>query len=238
MDSAKWNSIYKTRITPTSEIETNKTLLTYNDAEMFCEGTISMICGAAKSRKTFAMSLLLEQMITPVESGFKSNFEGDILYFDTEMSPRRVQEVSKRFTHPEIITFMSIRQYSIKERYQIIEEGIKRIRPKLVVIDGYKELTLDINDQVYSTMLIDKILQWTAEFNCHITGVLHTNPGSDKPRGALGTELSNKCSSVMRVESNDHRSRISSLFNRDKEFSAIYFSIDDNGIPRVGPRHE
>ena len=228
-----WDGVYKTRITPNSEIKASRMLLKYDDSEIFSEGTMSVLVGGAKSRKTFAMSLLVEQMISPSEPGFKSDFTGDVLWFDTEQSDRRVQLVSRRFTKPESINFIPIRQYSILERYKIIEEGIKDLRPELVVIDGYKELTLDINDQIYSTKLTNKLLEWTTKYNCHISGVLHTNPESKKPRGALGTEMINKCSLTMHVEPKGPNSRCTVLYSRDKEFSPFVYNIDKVGKPQI-----
>lgn len=227
-----WKEVYATRITPEKEIEIQKNLLTYEGSEIFQIGTMSSIVGPAKSRKTFCMSLLLEEMITPTGVGFEGKFSGEILYIDTEQSDRRLQMVSKRFTRPELFTFLPVRQYSIKDRYEIIEEGIARLRPELVVIDGYKELTMDINDQTYSTKLMNKLLQWTTEHKTHITGVLHTNPESVKPRGALGTELMNKCSSILRTEARGGATRVSCLVSRDKEFSPFSFTIDENNKPK------
>ena len=237
MTEEEWEKIYQSRITPTTQLEESRVLLEYDQSEIWAEGALSCIVGAAKSRKTFALSLLLEQMLTPSEPGFKSNFGGEVLYFDTEMSDRRVQLVSQRFTRPELITLIPIRQYSIVQRYNIIEESIKRIRPNLVVIDGYKELVLDINDQRYATKLTNKLLQWTTEFKCHITGILHTNPDSKKPRGALGTEMINKCASVMHVEARSTKSRVSPLFSRDKEFNPFIFTVDTQGSPRIHDSH-
>lgn len=228
-----WKSAYNTRVTPDKEIEDGRILLTCDDAEIFAEGTMSVLVGAAKSRKTFAASLLLEQLINTTNSRFNSSFNGEILYFDTEMSDRRIQMVSKRFSRPEIVTMIPIRQYSIMDRYNIIEQGIKRIKPEFVIIDGYKELVNDINDQVYATKLTNKLLQWTTEYGCHISGVLHTNPESKKPRGALGTELMNKCSLTAHVELRGDQSRITSLYSRDKEFQPIVFTINADGTPKV-----
>ena len=228
-----WNKIYSTRITPDKEIEGGKCLLKYNGSEVFTEGCMSVIAGNAKSRKTFALSLLVEQLLTPSVEGFESSFTGEVLWLDTEQSERRVQMVSQRFTEPNRITFLPIRQYNILERYNIIEEAIKRLRPELVIIDGYKELTQDINDQVYSTKLTNKLLQWTTEYGCHISGVLHTNPETRKVRGALGTELQNKASWTAYVEPKGPVSRITTLFSRDKEVKPITFGIDENGVPKV-----
>ena len=172
-------------------------------------------------------------MLNSTEPGFKGSPNADILWFDTEMSERRIQDVTKRFTKPQNITFLSIRQYSILERYTIIEQGIKELKPSLVVIDGFKELTQDINDQVYSTKLTNKLLQWTTEYGIHITGVLHTNPESNKPRGALGTELVNKCSLVGLVQAKGPQSRCEVLASRDKDFNPFIFTINKEGIPQL-----
>lgn len=228
-----WREAYKTRITPEKEIAYGRLLLSCDDSEIFAEGTMSVLVGAAKARKTFAASLLIEQMLKATDNRFTSDFHGEILYFDTEMSERRVQLVSKRFSKPEVVTMIPIRQYSIVDRYNIIEEGIKRLRPEIVVIDGYKELVNDINDQVYATKLTNKLLQWTTEYKCHITGILHTNPESKKPRGALGTELINKCSLTAHVESRGNQARITPLYSRDKEFQPIVFTIDAIGNPVI-----
>ena len=228
-----WSNAYNTRVTPTKHIAANRVLLKYDGAEIFSESTMSVITGAAKSRKTFAMSLLLEQMFNPTNERFESDFSGNVLYFDTEQSERRIQMVSKRFSKPDNITMIPIRQYNILERYNIIEEGIRSIQPELVVIDGYKELVNDINDQVYATRLTNKLLQWTTEYGCHITGVLHTNPDSKKPRGALGTEMMNKCSLTAYVESKGPHSRFLSLFSRDKDFKPFVFTIAEDGRPKI-----
>ena len=233
MKENRWDDFLGSKITPNREIEGGNVHLSYKGSEIFVEGTMSCIVGQAKSRKTFALSLLLEQLLKPSIEGMESSFIGDILYFDTEMSPLRVQNVSKRFTRPENMNIFSIRQYSIKERYELIEESIKRLRPHIVVIDGFKELTQDINDQVYSTKLTNKILQWTSEYDTHITGILHTNPESSKPRGALGTEIVNKSSLVLHCQAKGPSSRLTTLFSRDKEVDPITFRIDEKGNPVV-----
>ena len=228
-----WKTAFNNQVTPDKAIDSGKVFLECDGAEIFAEGTMSVLVGGAKARKTFALSLLLEQLTATSDMRFESFFNGKILYFDTEMSERRIQMVSRRFTNPDLFTFIPIRQYSILDRYNIIEQGIAKLKPELVVIDGYKELVNDINDQQYATRLTNKLLQWTTEHVCHITGVLHTNPESKKPRGALGTEMMNKCSLTSLVESKGPQSRLTPLYSRDKEFKQIMFNIDDNGNPKM-----
>ena len=229
-----WEDVYNTRITPDSKLEEVNMLLKYEDIEIWAEGSLSCVVGQAKSKKTFLMSLLLEKLIKPTGK-FTSDLQTDVeaIVFDTEQSDRRIQMVSKRFSRPELITFIPIRQYNIIDRYNIIEQGIKRLRPNIVVLDGIKELVLDINDGVYASKLMNKMLEWATKYKCHITSVLHLNPGSEKPRGAVGTEILNKCASVLKVETRGANSRVQPLAMRDGDFKPFYFTIDDNGTPQI-----
>ncbi len=228
-----FEEVYENRIYPDKEVKQNKVLLSYQGSELFALETMSCLTGAAKSKKTFLLSLLLEQTMKPSHPGFRSAFSHEILYFDTEMSESNIQQVSKRFSNPEVITFLSIRQYSILDRYKIIEEAIKRLKPSIVVIDGIKELVGDINDGTYATKLTNKLLQWTTIFSCHIVTVLHTNPGSDKPRGALGTEMINKCSTVLNVQTRGLTARVNPQFTRDKSFEPFFFKVNADSKPVI-----
>ena len=230
----KWGTfIAEGRITPESKLPGGKVLLEYDNAEVFVEGTISCVVGQAKSKKTFSMSLLLEQLLNPSEDGFVSNEpNAEVLWIDTEMSKKRVQLVSKRFSRPNFIRFYSVREYTIKQRYEFIEEAIKTLKPSIFVIDGFKELVGDINDQSYATRLLGEMLRWTSEYNVHLTGVLHTNPGSEKPRGALGTEMMNKASLVMDTTTSGSQTRLRPMYSRDKEFTPFVFTVDADGKPK------
>ena len=57
-----------------------------------------------------------------------------------------------------------------------------------------------INDEGESTTMSSSLLRWTEEYNIHIIVVLHENPGSDKARGHIGTELTNKAETVIALE--------------------------------------
>ena len=225
-----WERAYSDRVYPNKEIEGNRVLLSYENSEIFAEQTISCISGQSKSRKTFLMSLLIEQLFNPT-SGFESDFCDEILYIDTEQSQRRIESITHRFSRPELITFVSIREYGIAERYYIIEKGIEKLRPSIVVIDGVADLCADVNDQAYSTKLLNKLLEWTGKYKCHITTVLHNNPMGEKMRGALGTQMQHKASCVMASETKGPITRITSTFNRDKDFNPFKFTINESGIP-------
>lgn len=52
----------------------------------------------------------------------------------------------------------------------------------LVVIDGIRDLMLDINNSTEATKLVGDLMQWTSEQNIHIQTVLHLNKGDDNAR--------------------------------------------------------
>ena len=80
------------------------------------------------------------------------------------------------------------------------------------------------------------LLRWTEEHNIHIIVILHENPGSDKARGHIGTELTNKAETVIALEvdkSDDSISIVSAGFCRNKSFKPFAFQITDDGLPQI-----
>ena len=59
----------------------------------------------------------------------------------------------------------------------------------LVVIDGMADLVSDVNNIEESNKATQKIMEWSARLNCHIVTVIHSNFGSDKPTGHLGSSF-------------------------------------------------
>ena len=89
----------------------------------------------------------------------------------------------------------------------------------LVIIDGIRDLMLDINNPSESVHIINKLMQWSSRYDLHIHCVLHLNKGDDNVRGHIGTELSNKAELVvmgvidMRKESDPYL-RLGKIFDR------------------------
>lgn len=105
----------------------------------------------------------------------------------------------------------------------------------LIVIDGIRDLLTDINNPDQSTVLVTKLMQWTKVYNIHASVVLHENPGSDKLRGHLGTEVQNKAESVISIEKpleNPEISRVIPKFIRGaREFEEFAFTINEDALP-------
>ena len=91
-------------------------------------------------------------------------------------------------------------------------------------------------DETEASNIASKLLKWTEEFNIHMVVVLHENPGSDKARGHIGTELTNKAETVIALEvdkSDDNISTVTAGFCRNKSFKPFAFEITDDGLPKI-----
>jgi hypothetical protein len=129
---------------------------------------------------------------------------------------------------PNKLKTYGLRKESPSERLKLVEHAIENT-PKLgvVVIDGIRDLITSINDEAESTNMASKLLEWTERYNIHIVVILHENPGSDKARGHIGTELTNKAETVITVQIDkydDDVSIVSAGFCRNKSFKP-FFSI-------------
>mgnify|MGYP002232569402 FL=1 len=53
----------------------------------------------------------------------------------------------------------------------------------LVIIDGIRDLMLDINSTSESVEVINKMMEWSSKYDLHIHCVLHLNKGDNNVRG-------------------------------------------------------
>ncbi len=110
----------------------------------------------------------------------------------------------------------------------------------LVVIDGIRDLMLDINNSTEATKLVGDLMQWTSEQNIHIQTVLHLNKGDDNARGHIGTELNNKAETVLQITKDNtlpDRSIVAPAVIRSKPFNKFAFRLkemeDEVCVPEI-----
>lgn len=214
-----------------------------NMATLGTLGNFSLILGKAKSRKTFFHSFFLGAWINKgvLKGIFKASPPHDqniCLYFDTEQSRYHVQRVLKRVlrlarlqTSPNFITY-HLRDYDTATRLKVIDYAINNTSNiGLVVIDGIRDLVIDINSMEEATKIATCLLKWTSETNIHIACILHENKNGNEARGNLGTELQNKAETVITVTKEDEQSIVAPKYCRDKDFEPFAFIINEDGLP-------
>ena len=213
-------------------------------------GNISAICGEAKSKKTFlASALVASAMAIPLDklNNFKSvdkDMNINVLWVDTEQGERHVRRVIDRISEmtgakmgglasePRLMT-LSLRELSPMDRYKVMMEAVKRYPFDLIVIDGIADLQNNTNDLEESDALVGLLMALSTRTNAHILCVLHTNPGSDKARGHLGSSLQRKAETVIFVHRNGECSVVEPQFCRNEPFERFAFAVNEEGIPEI-----
>jgi len=212
---------------------------------IFTEGNLSVIQGKAKVRKSFAVAMLAACAVSDsvIYRKFIPAIKRRVFYFDTEQSSFYVQQAYHRIIqmangegYKKRLFVFCLRPYTPAERIELIDYVFENVKDLgFVIIDGIRDLVSNINDPDESTMITSKLLKWSEESNAHILTVLHENKADGKLRGHIGTELSNKAETVLKVEmlADDIAvSKISCEMVRGIQFEPVYFKIIDN-IPEV-----
>ena len=214
-------------------------------------GNFSCFVGASKSKKSFLKSLFIAAYIGGKTTNYANNIKTHIdknkyiIDIDTEQSEWHSQNVFKRV--PKMVGEyydnykpFYLRKYDYKERLQFIEwlilESEFRNNLGLVSIDGFADLVSDVNDLEQSNNLTQKLLKWTDISQCHLTGILHANYGSEKPTGHLGSSILKKAETVCNVvvdEQDFKTSNVKFTYTRGFSIEEFSFTIDSDGLPVV-----
>lgn len=214
---------------PPDELPINK----IGFAPIATAGNHSLIIGKKKSRKSLFLVLWLD-LYLKVNPGYDLS---EVLIFDTEQGKRHVWKVMDRIQRMtgHKVTILYLRGKSPAERKQIIEEAIKDNRPKVVFIDGIRDLISNINDPDQSTDLITWIERITLEFGVHIVNVLHQNKTNNDARGHIGSELLNKAEITIDLERDEKAecTIVKCESSRDIPFDPFAFTHNDQGLPEM-----
>jgi hypothetical protein len=182
-------------------------------------GNLCAITAQAKVGKSALVSALTAAAMTDPESeadtlsavGFNAEGKG-LLYFDTEQSPddfwHAVNRAKRRARVDEKPEWL--RAYTVADlpapiaRKSIlidmadaaeIHGGIHS-----VIIDGVADLVLDVNDAEECNSLVAELHSAAIRYDCSIICVIHKNPGSEKVRGHLGSQIERKAETNLSLE--------------------------------------
>ena len=235
------------------ELKAPDAILTLGGCCIASRGNISAVVGEAKSKKTFLASGLIASLLQlrkelarpfPMMRSEKYFFE-QVIWVDTEQSDYHARKVADRITRMSgypiteskavdpRITYFTLRELDPKSRMDMVLEAVELLHPALVVLDGVADLQRNTNDLEESDGLIGKLMALSTRFNCHILCILHTNPGSDKARGHLGSSLQRKAETVLYVHKVGEKSLVEPQFCRNEPFERFAFMVDDEGLPVV-----
>ena len=211
-------------------------------------GNLSCVSAPPKTKKTFFISLLASVYLSGNNiyggniKGHKGN--GHLVHFDTEQGHWHCQKVFKRVydmdssIKPDIYHTFGLRAIGYKTRLEFIEYYLsqKINTPSLVIIDGIADLVSDVNSLEESNAVVQKLMEWSAKYNCHIINVIHQNYGSAKMTGHLGSFLEKKCETHIELEANTVNKEwvtVKCKRSRGYAFETFSFLVNDVGLPMI-----
>jgi hypothetical protein len=216
-------------------------------------GNFTFVQAPPKSKKTFFVSLLSAAYLKGEVNGRTGEIKGNrsdkcLVHFDTEQGKFHASKVFRRVLdmtgmENECYHTFGLRQLSYKTRIDFIEyylydkmNGKENKNIGLVIIDGIADLCSDVNNIEESNFVVQKLMQWTSELNCHIVTVIHSNFGSTKPTGHLGSFLEKKTETQIELELNTvNKDLVTVKCKRSRNFSfeTFSFKVDNIGLPMV-----
>ena len=235
-------------------------LMTFEGVNYRPRGDIAVIKAKAKNGKTSFLTMETACMISPSGqvNGMSRAFIPDtetirppynVLFFDTEQSYassdfiyRRILQMAGLPTkkNPTNLRMVNLRRTENQDRLTTFEDEIMSDKWDIVILDGIRDLLLDINDPVETHNVMSKILQIIEDTKVAFICVIHENPtaDSDKMRGWIGTELGNKAYEIQQVKGNKDTGifTATNTERRGKTIPSYGFKFDeDDNLVQVEP---
>lgn len=213
-------------------------------------GNFSFIQAPPKSFKTFFVSLLAAGYFGADEAfveDIKSN-RGNrhLLHFDTEQGKWHCQRVFMRVLDmlgtdrvPDYYHTYSLREQGYEMRRKYIEYKLETLKANgvnlgLVIIDGIADLVPDVNDLTYCNLITQWLMEMTTKYDCHITTIIHSNYGSDKPTGHLGSLLEKKAETQFLLKrTEDGFVEVNCRRTRNTPFKDFRFALNKENLPQI-----
>ena len=177
-------------------------------------GNFSVVSAPPKTKKTFFVSLIVSVYLSG-KNNFGGNIKGhrenkQVIHIDTEQGKWHAQKVFKRVLdmcdsdYSEFYHTFGLRTINYKTRIDFIEYCLehKVKETGLLVLDGIADLVSDVNNLEECNACVQKLMEWSSNYNCHIMCVIHSNFGSEKMTGHLGSFIEKKTETQIQLEAN------------------------------------
>ncbi len=227
------------RIRSTDTIKPPTPVLRTPDAKIgVSEGNIMTVTGAAKSKKTFYLQMVVAEYIA--EQGDLRPAE--VVWFDTEQSASHAQRITHRIKalgdgelDEEGFQLYMLRELMPLDRAEVVEQTCRELKPRLVIIDGVVDICASFLDLEKSTETVQLLMTLSGELQCAIVGVIHENKADRNARGHLGTILMQKSETVARLTVREKFADYVDVdfpFTRNEPPRSFTFMIDE-GLPWI-----
>jgi hypothetical protein len=214
---------------------------------------LGAITAGVKNGKSATIGAMLAAPIVPsgwradtLSFGSRNDRGLALVHFDTEQSPfdhwtqiDRARRRAKVETIPEWVQSFCLTGMPADECWFAIKQALSDAAHKFggihsVLIDGVADAVRDVNDAEESGARVAELHALAIQFNAPIVGVIHFNPGSEKVRGHLGSQLERKAETNLVLEKDGDTTVIWSAKQRRapilKEYGPRFRWSDEAGM--------
>lgn len=185
-------------------------------------GNLVAITAQAKVGKSALVSALTAAAMVPEGAetdllsavGYNAAGKG-LLYFDTEQSPddfwHAVARAKRRARVDQLPAWLHA--YTVADLpAQIARKAVAVAMADAaeqhgglhsVILDGVADLVLDVNDAEECNGIVAELHAQAIRYDCAIVCVIHKNPGSEKVRGHLGSQIERKAETNLTLDKED-----------------------------------
>lgn len=187
-------------------------------------GNITVLAGASKSGKSGVLNAIKAGTMAPkslivdtLGIDVMRNEEGlALIHIDTEQSRynfdrnyRRVVSRAGLSEPPQWFKAYWLQGMSPSELVIATAEIARREAEIfggvfMFVIDGIGDYVQSVNDDIESNEIVKSFMKLAEDHHCPMLTVLHFNPGSNKERGHIGSQLQRKAESIIKVTKGDN----------------------------------
>jgi nucleoside-triphosphatase THEP1 len=213
IDSDLFEGIYIQGIHP--KPPSKKPFVTFKNQNFLSSKNLSLIVAPPGSGKSSICESILASMLNKDcdSLGFKIDeeevktalfFDGerdfDLVDSSTNRMHRRAKTQSKEGVKPLIIGLRET--FKVEDKKKKIVQLVAHYKPQLVIIDGMGDLVKSANSEEESNELYLWAMELITTYSLSILGTIHSNYGTEKARGHLGSELLRRCEGVVYVKVN------------------------------------
>jgi hypothetical protein len=184
-------------------------------------GNVTTVTSAIKTGKSAVVGAMAAAAMPHDEGtdllGFdSSNSDGfALLWFDSEQSPEdswncvyRACRRAKLDRPPPWLHHYCLTGLRYELAWECVLKAIQIAIDRhggihSLLLDGAADFVKDVNDAAESNAFVAEVQDLTIRLHCPIVGVIHFNPGTDKPRGHLGSQLERKAETNLRLDKCD-----------------------------------
>ncbi|MFT7072633.1 MAG: hypothetical protein ACJAX3_001613 [Patiriisocius sp.] len=228
------------------DIESIPAVIVLGDIPIIKKGTINTIQGKFGSHKSrLAESICSLLLSDNQENDFvgltKNESNLQVCYIDTERNfkeefPRAIKSIrANAGDYSEAnFRFTSLKKINRKDRLNAVKLYLTNICAKtskdtFVILDVVTDCIGNFNDVEESLAFLDFVGNLCEEYEVTVLMVIHENPYNTKARGHVGTEATNKCSTVMGISVlNDSLIEVRYIKHRaTKPLPSFYLTFDE-----------